>query len=29
MNLANGWTDTAENGHTDRQIEFQVESHFG
>ena len=25
MNLADGWTDRTDDGHTDRQMEFQVE----
>ena len=29
MNLADGWTDRAYNGHTDGQMEFQVESCLG
>ena len=28
MNLAGGWTDRTDNGHTDGQMEFQVEAHL-
>ena len=28
MNLADGWMDGTHNGHTERQMEFQVESHW-
>ena len=28
MNLADGWMDGTDDGHTDRQTEFQVESCF-
>ena len=29
MNLADDWIDGMVNGHTDGQMDFQVESHFG
>ena len=29
LNLADGWMDRADNGHTDRWMVFQVESHLG
>ena len=29
MNLADGWTDRTDDGHTDGQMEFKVESCFG
>ena len=29
VNLADGWTDGTDDGHTHRQMEFQVESHLG
>ena len=29
MNLADGWTDGTNNGHTDGWMEFQVESSMG
>ena len=29
MNLADGWMDRTDDGHTDGQMEFQLESHFG
>ena len=29
VNLADGWTNATDEGHTNGQMEFQVESHFG
>ena len=29
VNLADGWTDRTDDGHTNGQMEFQVESCFG
>ena len=29
MNLADGWMNRTDDGHTDRQMEFQVESLLG
>ena len=29
MNLADGWTDGTDDGHTDGWMDFQVESHLG
>ena len=29
MNSADGWMDRTNDGHTDGQMEFQVESHLG
>ena len=29
VNLADGWMDRTDDGHTDRWMDFQVESHLG
>ena len=29
LNLAYGWMDKTDDGHTEGQMEFQMESHFG
>ena len=29
VNLADGWMDRMNNGHTDKSMELQVESHLG
>ena len=29
MNLADGWADGTDNGHTDREMEFPLDSYLG